>query len=179
VSPKPIVERSEFMIANGLIQPLSFVYEDGSRGGRRNFELRFDSETGAVETDQNDSLTERPASIDTLDLGTMRVALMMRLAMGAMRGAFDVADRDGIDHYEFQVERSESTETGLGTVAAQRVRLQRPDSSRRTQIWAAPELRFLTVRMEQHREGRDVVAFVLESVEWLDAGDSMGASSER
>jgi len=179
LSPRPIVERSEFLIANGRIQPQSFGYEDGSRRGRRNFELRFNSKAGTVDIHRDETLTELRAPAGTLDLGTMRVALMMQLALDAMRGSFDIADRDGIEHYEFQVEGRESTDTGLGTLTAQRVRVERPDSSRRTLIWAAPDLRYLTARMEQHREGRDRVAFVLESVEWLDAGETVRPSTEQ
>jgi hypothetical protein len=94
---------------------------------------------------------------------------MRDLARAKTAGTYLIADVDEISAYEYRNEAIETVSTAVGELATYRVSQQRQGSTRHTLLWAAPELHYLPVRIEQRREGRSPVAFVLESVEWIDA----------
>ncbi len=166
-APRPVVERSEFVIADGAIRPMTFVYEDGTRRGRRNIALTFDWNAHRMTIESRENLSDEPIEPATLDRGSVRVALLRDVARGARAGTHALADPDVVRAYDYVVESTQVIETALGETTAHRVRQQRNGSSRHTLIWMAPSLSFVTLRMEQHREDRDAIAFVIESLEWL------------
>lgn len=168
LSPRPVVEHSEFTVSDGRIRPLSFAYEDGSRGGRRNIRVSFDWAGGRVLAESDDGQREWPLPDGSLDRASARVALMRDLARSVDRDVYRIADPDEVSAYALSREGSEMLTTPLGVLGTVKVAQQRSGSSRRTVTWAAPSLRYLAVRIEQQREDRDAVAFVLESVEWAD-----------
>jgi len=170
-APRPIVERSHFVMTGGEIRPTTFTYEDGTRRGRRNVTLKFDWDTGMLAIERPDGSAAIRLEPGTLDRGSVRVALMRDLARDLGSGRHVLTDPDVIRAYNYTVESTEKIDTALGELMGRRVRQQRDGSSRHTLIWMAPSLDFLTLRMEQHRENRDTVAFVIETVEWL-ADDS-------
>ena len=171
-APRPVVERSEFVITDSTIRPIAFTYEDGSRRGRRNIALTFDWHAGTMTVEQQDEINDVAIEPGTLDRGSVRVALMRDLARGNRTGTHVLVDPDVIRPYHYVVESTEEIETGLGSVRSHRVRQQRDGSSRHTLIWLAPSLAFVILRLEQHREDRDAITFVIESVELLDDGAS-------
>jgi len=166
-SPRPVIERSEFAIVANEIQPLAFTYQDGTRRGARNLEMRFDREGGQLVIDRDGMREELPLVPGALDRASARVALMRELDRSQLSGSYGITDPDVIRTYENRREGTETVATPLGRLAAQKISQQRQESSRRTVIWAARELHFLPIRIEQIREGRAPVAFALESVEWL------------
>jgi hypothetical protein len=172
-APRHVVERSEFVITNEAIRPAAFTYEDGTRRGRRNIALSFDWNSGTMKVERREGAGDIPIEPATLDRGSVRVALMHDVAHGNVTGTHALADPDVIRAYDYVIEASEKIETALGEVMAHRIRQQRGGSSRHTLIWLAPSLSFVALRMEQHREGRDTVAFVIESIEWLGDGSSL------
>ncbi len=167
-APRPVIERSEFVVTDGEIRPLAFAYADGTRRGRRDFVLRFDWDAGSMTIERREDLSVVPIEPATLDRASVRVALMRDLANGDHTGNHILADPDVVRTYDYVVESTEEIETAIGRVTAHRVHQQRDGSSRYTLIWMAPSLSFVPLRMEQHREDRDTVAFVIESIEWLD-----------
>ena len=170
--PRPVVERSEFVIEDGIVRPLAFAYEDGSRRGRRNIALNFDWDARTMTVERQEDSGELSLEPATLDRGSVRVALMRDVAIGQHAGTHVLADPDVIRAYDYIVESTEEIKTAIGAVNAHRVRQQRDDSSRHTLIWIAPGSNFAIVRMEQHRDGRDTVRFEIESIEWLADGGS-------
>lgn len=175
-APRPVVERSEFVMTGGAIRPMVFAYEDGTRRGRRNIALNFDWDSRVMTIDGREGVSEVPIESATLDRGSVRVALMRDLARGKHTGTHVLADPDVIRAYDYVVESTEEIVTALGEITAQKIRQQRDGSSRHTLIWAAPRLNFVILRMEQHREGRDTIAFEIESIEWLGDGETPDVS---
>lgn len=165
-APRPVVEHSEFFIANDGIQPIAFRYADGTRGGKRNFSLSFDWSALTMTVEQRENMSEVSVEPTTIDRGSVRVALMRELARGRRSGSHVLAEPDVIRTYDYTIESTEAIETALGPVTAHRIRQERDGSSRHTLIWMAPSLGFVTLRMEQHRDDRDVIAFVVESIDW-------------
>jgi len=175
MTPRPVIERSEFVLVDGRARPLTFAYRDGSRRGQRNLDLRFDwgSRTLVIERDGASQSTALSEGVQ--DRASARVELALALARAQLSGVLQIADPDVPRSYTFTHEADEIVETPLGPLHSRRIAQQRDGSSRRTLTWAAAELGFQAVKIEQQREDRDPVAFVLESFEWL--GDAPDATS--
>jgi hypothetical protein len=129
--------------------------------------VRFDWAARAAVVARGDETATHPLPPGTLDRGSVRVALMRDLARGRETGRYTLADPDVIRQYDYRVESRGEVMTSLGTMTALKVIQERSGSSRQTIVWAAPDLHYLPVRIEQLREDRGPVAFALESVEWL------------
>jgi hypothetical protein len=168
LSPNPVVEHSDFTLDNGQIRPLEFWYEDGSRKGEDNFHAVFDWDAGiaTIEGESNSSL-ELVSGV--LDRGSMQVAVMRDMATSATPGPYMLADENALKTYEYSVEKHDVTETPLGELATVVYRQIRHGSSRSTSLWAAPTLRYLPVRIEQHKGGETDTVFILEAVRGLEA----------
>ncbi len=166
-SPRPVIERSEFAIVENQIRPLAFTYQDGSRRGGSDLFVRFDRESGHLIVERDGMSEKLPLIPDALDRASARVALMRELGRSQLTSSYGIADPDVIRTYDNRNEGTETLTTPFGKLTAQKISQQRRESSRRTVTWAARELHFLPIRVEQRREGHTPVAFVLESVEWL------------
>jgi len=171
LSPKAIVERSEFVSEAGRITPLKFWYEDGNRRGTDDFQILFDWDNGIAITETDDGPREFPIPRGALDRGTMQIQVMLDMARAGPRGSYTLADEDGLRTYTYRPAADKLLETPFGELATQAFIQERPGSSRRTLLWAAPELHYLPARIEQVRDGETKVVLLLESVEWLRAGE--------
>ena len=166
-SPRPLIEHSEFTVSGAEIRPESFSYTDGSWRGKRNVELSFDWNRNQLTVEHGGTSEQVPLPRGVLDRASARIALMHDLAAGRASGRYTIADPDVLQTYDYRSEGTEILDTPLGKIAAEKVSQQRPGSSRRTLIWAARDLGFLPVRIEQVREGHAPVSLVIESLEWL------------
>jgi hypothetical protein len=167
VAPNPIVERSEFRVVNGALQPLSFRYEDGSRKGDDNYSIEFDWANGKAIVTRDGVRREFDVEPGTLDRGTMQVALMHDMAAGRVPGRYRLVDDDSVQAYDNRDNGTENIATGVGELAARSVTQQREGSSRTNWLWLAPTLEHLPVRIEQRRDGEVKMAFTLQSVAGL------------
>ena len=166
VSPRPVVEHSEFTLAAGQILPQRFRYEDGSRKGEENFTVNFDWGASEIRVNGEHGPRTFPLTAGVLDRGSMQVAMMNDAAAGRLPGPYVLADDDSLNTYEFTAEEDAQLDTALGTFTAHRLRQQRQGSSRHTILWLVPELRYLPVLIQQYREGEVLTAFIIESLEW-------------
>ncbi len=169
IVPRPIVERSEFVSEAGSITPLEFWFEDGSRRGHDNFHILFDWDNEVAVAETEEGPQEFPLAHGTLDRGTMQVQLMLDMAQPGSLGSYTLADDDGLTTYDYRADGDTLLETPYGSFSTQAYIQERAGSSRRLLLWAAPELHYLPVRIEQQRDGETRSVLVLESVEWLDA----------
>jgi hypothetical protein len=168
LSPRPVVERSEFISDAGKITPLRFWYEDGSRQGNENFHIRFDWDNGLAVAETSAEQHEFAVPHGTLDRGTMQVQLMLDVARTGSLSSYTLADDDGLRTYQYHRDGDVQLETSLGVLETQAFVQQREGSSRQTLLWTASELHHLPVRIEQQRNGETRTVFSLQSVEWLD-----------
>ncbi len=168
LSPRPVVERSEFTSDAGKITPLRFWYEDGSRRGNENFHIQFDWDNGLAVAETNAQRHEFAVPHGTLDRGTMQVQLMLDVARTGSLSSYTLADDDGLRTYRYHRDGDVQLETSLGVLETQAFVQQREGSSRQTLLWTASELHHLPVRIEQQRNGETRTVFSLQSVEWLD-----------
>jgi hypothetical protein len=175
--PRPILESSEFTVADGRITPLRFSFEDGSRRGEDNFSLIFDWPGKLVRAEQGGEMTEIAIPEGTLDRATLQVALMRDMLVGLESRSYRLVDEDSVREYTVLADGSETLTTEAGTFDTRRFVQSRPDSSRRTILWAAPALDFLPVRIEQQRAGETRMALLLEQVHQAPAAPPIGCSA--
>ena len=168
ISPKPVIEESEFLLTTEFVQPLNYLYEDGSRKGDDNFRIAFDWTGNTAEINGDSGPVAITLSPNTLDRASLQVAIMRDLAAGSAVGPYLFVDDDGLKTYEYSEEEGAEADTGMGQIAVRRFRQQRQGSSRSTILWMAPSLRYLPVRIEQIRNGEIETVFALDTVEFTD-----------
>jgi len=167
VTPNPVVERSDFRVQDGEVQPLEFWYEDGSRKGEDNLHVVFDWEKKIAEVVGENGRIQLPLQAGVLDRGSMQVALMRDLAVNGRPERYLLADGDSLKTYEYTADGEHVIATGIGEVPTLAFVQQRESSSRSTRLWFAATLQYLPVRIEQRKDGEIQTAFTLESVEGL------------
>ncbi len=166
-SPRPIIDRSEFVLDGGILLPQRFSHEDGSRKGEDNHTIVFDWDTASARVSGDGYSREIELANGVLDRGTLQVALMQILAAGQQPEAFAVLDESAVDEYTYAFEGQHTLATEMGDIDILRYRQQRAGSSRYTVIDIAPTLDYVPARIEQIRDGESRSAFLIESIERL------------
>ena len=165
LAPNPTEEFSKFAHENGRIRPLAYSLRDGTRRGRNDFRVEFDWEQGRATIAAADVNTEVQLVPGLLDSGSLRVALMLRPDPLAAE-QISLIDRDGVEIHELRPNGEETLETSQGRFETRRLIQQRLNSSRRTVIWVAADLRNLPVRIERQVDDETRVTLHLKSVRW-------------
>jgi hypothetical protein len=165
--PKPAVERSHFRVEADGIRPVEFWYEDGSRSGEDNVHVVFDWDRGVATSTSADARREMAVGSGALDRGSLQVARMRDFASPEVPRSYTIVDDDSVAEYEYTDNGTATITTQAGSHATRVFTQQRAGSSRTTQIWAAPDLAFLPVRIEQRRDGEVQTALALVSVDGL------------
>ena len=168
VSPNPVIERSEFRVDGGVIQPLEFWYEDGSRKGEDNLHVVFQWDAGIAIVDGENGRRQLALTHGVLDRGSLQVALMRDLAQNGQAGSYQLADEDAVKPYEYTSSGEHAIVTGLGELQTLALVQQREGSSRSTWLWMAAAHDYVPARIEQRRDGEVQSAFTLQSYTRLD-----------
>jgi len=169
IRPKPTIERSQFRIEQGVLRPLEYWYEDGSRSGEDNWHVVFDWDRSIATVTTADARRELTLPRNALDIGTLKAAVMRDLELKGVPGPYAITDEDSVGSYEYTDSGAATLETGVGSLETRIFIQQRAGSSRSTWMWVAPTLGFLPVRVEQRRDNEVQTAFLLSGVEGLAA----------
>ncbi|MBN1237707.1 MAG: DUF3108 domain-containing protein [Gammaproteobacteria bacterium] len=168
--PKPAIERSEFVVHDGMIRPLEFRFEDGSRKGEDNVDIAFDWNENKAAVTSEDGVAEFALTPGVLDRASLQAALMRDLSRERDPGPYVLVDEDALKTYRYSVGERRAVETGAGRFDAVAVEQVREGSSRTTLLWLAPKLDYLPVRIEQYRDGELHMSMTLESYSGLEKG---------
>jgi Lon protease-like protein len=163
IAPGPVTEKSHFVYRDGEIVPLDFWLDDGTRRGQENIHIAFDWDKGVALAMRADGETELAIEPGVLDRASMQVAIMYDMARSNGPERYTLVDGDSLRTYEYSAAGEETISTRAGEFRAEGFVQRREGSSRTLTIWAAPELRYLPVRIEQHRDGELQTALILES----------------
>jgi hypothetical protein len=152
--PDVIRQSSVLQIDNGLVRPLSFRADDGSKETKQDVALDFDWNknrvTGTAE-DQPVSLELKPGTQDAMSI---QLALMLELQAGRTPTMFWMADKSELKDYLYQREGEATLVTPIGKLQTVIWSSHRPNSDRITRVWYAPSLGFTPVQAARTRGGK-------------------------
>lgn len=128
-------------------RPYHYRHASAGFGMRREGEIRFDWKEGEAQG----SKAVYPLVENALD--ALSVAMMARcnMARGDTAFSYQVAEPDGMTHYQYRSLGEETLETPAGEWDAASIERDYPERSKRSRFWAARELDYFMVRMD-HQE---------------------------
>jgi hypothetical protein len=161
----PAVERSEFLVRDGKIVPLQYAFDDGTRKGKRSNRIVFDWDRGVAMSTYKGITAEVPVKPGTLDRMTMQTAVMRDMGLPAGPAGYVLVDGNELKRYRYELVGTTNTDSALGSLLTKQYRqIREGGSSRQLQIWVAPSLNYMPVRMEQQRQGKTETVFTLQDL---------------
>jgi hypothetical protein len=147
-----VQEQSEWILHQGRIRPLFYRYERTGGNRDRLAVLEFDWDEYRVEN----RVEGRPWRMDipegTMDKLLVNLAVMLDLQQGKREMEYAVADGGRLKRFRYRVLGEDRVETPAGTFETLKMERIRLDRGTRTEIWTAPALRYLPVRMQQQED---------------------------
>jgi len=146
-----ITEQSLFHWRDGIV-PIEYQYNRKGVGKNREDRLTFNWQKNTASFDE----TEYNIAPGTLDKLLYQVQMREDL-MAAKKEVwpvmhYQIADRNRLREYEFEITGEEIIETPIGKFNTVRATRIRRDSDRITTFWMAPEYDFLLVRLKQIKD---------------------------
>ncbi len=149
-------ESVEGRFKNGFFQPLNFEHKVSVAGIGSQWTALFDwpADTVTINADKNpNQLGLQGQALDGLSL---KLELQRRLRAGEDNMNFLLVDDEQIKDQEFRVLPKVMLETSIGCLETVPVERIHPEKSKRyTRAWHAPDLEYLTVRLEHGKTGGD------------------------
>lgn len=157
---REVVESSTF-VAGQTLRPLAYRFEDGTRKGKKNMHIDFDfSQSKATSLYQGDSYA-LPLEPGTLDRLLVILVMMRHAAQNTVAQAYRVADKREVKTYYLEGPTEEALQTPAGQFDTLQYRRLREGSSRAMEIWLAPRLDYLPVRMRHLKDGKETARLEL------------------
>jgi len=158
-------ESSRGLVSADSLRPLEYHYALTGSDHPRHADLRFDWKKAVVENAVGDHTWDMHIPSDTLDKLVVQLALMMDLGGGARSVRFHVADGGKLKVYRFKVVGHARLTTPAGQFDTVKVERRRSDNKQVTNLWCAPSLHYLPVKIER-RDRPDGTRYrsVLQSV---------------
>lgn len=158
-----ITERSEFRWQDE--QPLPLQYEFRQRGaGARQRSVQFDHASGQANFQVNERQGSVPLQGPVFDELNSYLGLRERLAAGETDISLTVLDRDKLEIQRYRVLSEETLTTPLGAQQTVHVERLRESSTRRTELWLAPALDYMLVKLVQTEPNGNVISLDLKSL---------------
>jgi hypothetical protein len=167
-APNPTIQHSIFTLVDGKVRPSEYWYKDGTRKADGDKHIQFDWDRHVATVSDKDGRREVSLDDISLDDGSLYAALMRDLIVNGKPGQYRIADSEQAKTYGFEDKGEAQTDTGLGKLATHCYVQHREGSSRSTYIWVAPQLDFLPVRIETHKDDEVQTALTLMSVEGIE-----------
>jgi hypothetical protein len=146
-----IRESSEFLWSNAALQPLLYSYEQKGIGARSRG-VSFDQDRRELTWTVNGNSGTLAFTEPVYDDLTSFIEIRRQLQEGREDIQFDVADKDAIEPYHYQVVGRDMLNTPIGqhqTVHLMRIR--DAGSERSTEFWLAPDLDYVLLKL-RHME---------------------------
>lgn len=158
-------ETARFRFADGVITPLQYEIDDGTKAGEDNMQVQFDWAAGVADSTYENDSVQLSLAADIRDRLTTDLFVMRALRSGNPPTTFRIAEKNAIRDYEFNFLGTETVAVPAGSFDTVKYLRQRVGSSRATVIWFAPELDFLPVRLEQLKRGKTTIKTVATRIE--------------
>lgn len=157
-----IVETTRGRLAGDTPQPEEYLYEHHGSRKDKTVRVSFDWDEGRIVNVAKGRTWELDAEPETLDKLLYQLVLMQDLADGGREFNYRIADGGQIKDYRFVTVGTERIETPAGTFEAVRLEHEKDNKGRRIDIWCAPSLDYLPVRVDYRERDGDVTSVLLE-----------------
>ncbi|MCL7462335.1 DUF3108 domain-containing protein [Pseudomonas sp. NW5] len=146
-----LTEESRFTEDGPRFVPLSYRFERSGLGKGKTISHDFDWSARRVTGKDRKHSVDLPLENGLLDKSTYQLALQQDVARGKTSMSYQVLDGDEVEVFDFRVLGRETVSTEVGQVEAIKVeRVRDPtQSSRKTELWFAPNWNHLLVRLHQ------------------------------
>jgi hypothetical protein len=161
-----IVETSEFELDGKDLRPLRFSAEESRGKGSQS--ITFDWAKGIAHSQRDGEQADVKLEPRVLDHSLIQIALMRDLALDRKLAPYLIVEKNGLRRYQYERVGEGNVETPAGTFRVIEVLQTRSGSSREMHYWCAPDLAYLPVRIEQHKEGKVLLSMVLKSSQGLE-----------
>ena len=156
-----IVETSNLMVQDHLLQPVLYSYKRTGDKKKRDVSIEFNWHGRKIKNTINGDFWHMPIEPAVMDKLLYQLAIMYDLQNGHTPDTYLIADGGGIKTYRFERLGEETVETPLGSFNTIKMLRHKPGSSRRSVFWCAPELNFLQVKVEHtEKDGSRTVAVI-------------------
>jgi hypothetical protein len=165
-----VVETSRFRVDGAEVTPLTYEKRDKFSDDDKDIATRFEADGEIVSLYRGEEKRVRQDGL-VVDLLTFRYLLAHDLGRDRLQERYHIVDGKGrIKEIEVRDLGLETVDTGVGRVQARRLEYAAVDDPTYT-VWAAPELDFQLVRIEQHKDGKLRATLTLDSYKVISAGD--------
>jgi len=157
-----VAETSRFRVVENGVEPLEYEKRDRISDDEKDISTRFEGEGSAVSIYRGkEKRLEHDGPL--VDLLTLRYVLSYDLSREQLAERYDIVDGKGrLKEIEVSDLGLETVETGIGPMRARKLQYAAVDDPVYT-VWAAPELDYQLVRIEQHKNGKLRASLTLDS----------------
>ncbi|MCZ6771757.1 MAG: DUF3108 domain-containing protein [Proteobacteria bacterium] len=140
-------------------------YEYVRTGGKRNFSLHFDYQTGIVRSSDraSDWVAEMPVNV--LDKLVYQAQLMVDLSAAPDSLNYDIADQGKLKKYVIRNLGREKIQTTAGRFDTIKLQRSKEGSKRQTTVWCAAELAWIPIKVEHRDKKGRLTTALLRSIE--------------
>lgn len=162
-------ESVEGWFDNGRFRPEYFSHHSRIAGVDKIWQTAFDWQNRSVTITQGKNTRVLNFETDVSDTLSFRFELQRRLLEQEQDMTFYLVDDDEIKQWRYRQLPRQDVDTSLGCFNAVPVERIHPQSNRYTRSWLAPELDFLTVRMEHGKTKGEHIELRITSLVFADA----------
>lgn len=162
-----VVETSHFRWIDGHLQALDYDYRQDSAFKSRRRHADFDWATSTASVTEGHESHRYPVPGNVIDRQSVTLALAIALARDASDLTFPVAVKDRVETVDYRRAGEEPVTVPAGTFRAVAVtRTAGPEGGRKrvSEVWFAPSLRWLPVRIRQSSGKGDDVTLELAAI---------------
>lgn len=157
-----VVETSRFRVSEDGVEPLEYEKRDRISDDEKDISTRFEPGGDVVSIYRG---KEKRLKHDgpLVDLLTLRYVLSYDLSREQLADRYYIVDGKGrVKEIEVSDLGLETVDTGIGPMRARKLQYAAVDDPVYT-VWAAPELEYQLVRIEQHKDGKLRASLTLDS----------------
>jgi hypothetical protein len=166
ISNGEIHERSNWILHQGALRPVSYSYQNSDSDLKRNVKLLFDWEKLIVVNNINGDPWKMKLELGTQDKLLYLLSLMSDLKKGKRHLEYRVADGGSTKTYRGIIEGEQNITTDLGTFSTLKI-VREHHNGKRTILWCAPSLDYLPIQIEQIKKDGSSVRASLYNLEGM------------
>ena len=164
ISSKPITERSRSKMTETGIMPISYSRRFTGKPDAKILDMQIDYAANLDKAlvklgDKNHEFAKNGGLWDELSL---LIAIMYELKQGKTDLHYRLIDDDKLKEHHYSVIGTETIKTAIGEKKA--IKIIRTHGKRKTQMWFAPSMDFLLLKVQRYRQGKLKSELVIKSV---------------